>query len=82
MSGWLEISVPTPTPSPFTKLNTPGGNPASSIISANSIADKGAISEGLCIIVQPVAKAGTTFNAIWFIGQFHGVIRPQTPIGS
>src|SRR6056297_3370631 len=32
--------------------------------------------------VQPVAKAGTTLRAIWLIGQFQGVIRPQTPIGS
>ncbi|MCY1298880.1 hypothetical protein D9M70_483870 [compost metagenome] len=29
-----------------------------------------------------MAKAGTTFSAIWLIGQFHGVISPQTPIGS
>ena len=82
ISGWDEISVPTPAPSPFTRLNTPAGKPASSIISANNIADIGAISDGLWIIVQPVAKAGTTFKAIWFIGQFHGVINPQTPIGS
>ena len=33
-------------------------------------------------MVQPVASAGNTLTAIWFIGQFHGVIRPQTPIGS
>ena len=36
----------------------------------------------LSINVQPVAKAGTTFKAIWLIGQFHVVIRPNTPIGS
>ena len=33
-------------------------------------------------MVQPVARAGNTLQAIWLIGQFHGVIRPQTPIGS
>ncbi len=33
-------------------------------------------------MVQPVASAGTTLQAIWLIGQFHGVIMPQTPIGS
>ena len=33
-------------------------------------------------MVHPVARAGTTLQAIWLIGQFHGVIRPQTPIGS
>ncbi len=32
--------------------------------------------------VQPVASAGTTFRAIWLTGQFHGVIKPHTPIGS
>jgi len=44
-------------------------------------AEKGEISLGLRIIVQPVASAGATLQAIWFIGQFHGVMRPQTPIG-
>ena len=34
------------------------------------------------IHMHPVANAGTTFKAIWLIGQFHGVIKPQTPIGS
>jgi len=33
-SRWPESCVPTPGPSPCTRLNTPGGNPASSIISA------------------------------------------------
>ena len=33
-------------------------------------------------MVQPVARAGTTLQAIWLIGQFQGVIMPQTPIGS
>ena len=56
--------VPTPAPSPFTKLNTPFGKPASSIISANSIPEIGAISDGFKIIVHPVANAGTTFKAI------------------
>ena len=28
------------------------------------------------------AKAGATLQAIWFIGQFHGVIIPTTPTGS
>ena len=33
-------------------------------------------------MVQPVASAGATLVAIWFSGQFHGVMKPQTPIGS
>ena len=44
--------------------------------------DIGAISEGFNIIVQPAANAGITFNTIWFIGKFQGVINPHTPIGS
>ena len=32
--------------------------------------------------MHPVASAGYTLTAIWLSGQFHGVINPQTPIGS
>ena len=32
--------------------------------------------------MQPAASAGATLQAIWLIGQFHGVIMPTTPIGS
>ena len=32
--------------------------------------------------MQPAARAGATLHAIWLIGQFHGVISPQTPAGS
>ena len=58
------MSVPTPAPSPLTKLKTPFGKPTSSIISANNIPDIGAISDGFKIIVHPVANAGTTLSAI------------------
>jgi hypothetical protein len=58
------------------------GTPASSRISAKIIASNGAISLGFNTMVQPAARAGATLTAIWFIGQFHGVIMPQTPIGS
>ena len=43
---------------------------------------KGATSDGFRIMVQPVAMAGATLQAIWLIGQFQGVMKPQTPIGS
>ena len=33
-------------------------------------------------MVQPVASAGATLQAIWLSGQFQGVMKPQTPIGS
>ena len=32
--------------------------------------------------MQPAASAGATLTATWFIGQFQGVMSPQTPIGS
>ena len=52
------------------------------MISAKICPEYGATSEGLSTIVQPAASAGNTLQAIWLIGQFHGVISPQTPIGS
>ena len=33
-------------------------------------------------MVQPAASAGATLQAIWLSGQFQGVMKPQTPIGS
>ena len=42
----------------------------------------GAISLGFSTIVQPAASAGATLQTIWLSGQFHGVIRAHTPIGS
>ena len=52
------------------------------MISAKIWPENGAISEGFSTMVQPVASAGATLQAIWFSGQFHGVISAQTPIGS
>ncbi len=46
------------------------------------MAESGAISDGFSTQVQPASSAGMTFSVIWLIGQFHGVMRPQTPIGS
>ena len=82
MSGWRDITSPTFRPSPFTRLKTPAGTPASSRISANRAALSGATSDGFKTMVQPAARAGATLQAIWLIGQFHGVIKPHTPTGS
>ena len=81
-SGWADSGAPTLTPSPWTRLNTPAGTPASSRISAKTMAFKGATSDGFRTIVQPAARAGATLQAIWLSGQFHGVISAHTPIGS
>jgi len=76
------MAWPTVAPSPFTRLNTPFGTPAACRTSAKMIAFNGAISLGLSTMVQPAARAGATLHVIWLMGQFHGVMNPQTPIGS
>ena len=63
-------------------MNTPFGTPASCRISAKIKAEVGVNSDGFRIMVQPAASAGATLQAIWFSGQFHGVIMPMTPTGS
>ncbi len=50
--------------------------------SAKRIALSGATSDGLSTMVQPAAMAGATLAAIWFNGQFQGVMKAQTPMGS
>ena len=76
------MAAPTVGPSPSIMLNTPAGTPASCMISAKIWALNGAISDGFSTMVHPTARAGATLQVIWFIGQFHGVMKPQTPIGS
>ena len=63
-------------------LNTPGGKPASSTISAKSAELNGATSLGFSTMVQPTPMAGMTLRVTWFIGQFHGVMSAATPTGS
>ena len=82
MPGCDDIASPTVGPSPLTRLNTPGGTPASCSTSANSMAFIGATSEGFRMTVQPAASAGATLQTIWLIGQFHGVMKPHTPTAS
>ena len=81
-SSWVESWVPTPNPSPFTRLNTPSGTPASCTNCANNSEDSGASSDGFKIQAQPAKSAGMTLSVTWFMGQFQGVISPTTPIGS
>ena len=82
ISGWEDMATPTSGPVPFTRLKTPAGTPASCITSAKISALIGAISVGFRTMVHPAAMAGPTLAAIWFRGQFQGVIKPQTPMGS
>ena len=82
ISGCELRAEPTTGPSPFTRLKTPAGTPAWCRMSAKIMASNGAISLGLSTIVQPAARAGATLTAIWFMGQFQGVISAQGPMGS
>ncbi len=71
------------SPKPGTMLTTPGGNPASSKISASMSAVSGGVcSAGLRMTVLPAASAGASFHDDMSSGKFQGTIRPHTPIGS
>ncbi len=82
MPGCDDIASPTVGPSPLTRLNTPGGTPASSQDLREEQRAHRRDFAGFSTIVQPAASAGATLQVIWLIGQFHGVMRPQTPTGS
>ncbi len=64
-SGWEAMASPTTGPTPEMRLNTPGGRPVLSMISARMKALSGATSLGLRTTVQPAANAGATLAAIW-----------------
>ena len=67
--------------SPVTRLNTPGGSPASTASRASASAESGVCSAGFITIVQPAASAGAHLRVIIAAGKFHGVIPAVTPIG-
>ena len=72
---------PTSSPMPWTRLNTPGGNPASTVRSASSEHDSGDHSAGLSTTVLPAARAGASFHVDSMNGAFHGVITTAGPAG-
>lgn len=74
--------LPTPSPSPFTRLNTPLGTPTLSKISANITAANGVSSDGFNTTVLPAANAAANLSDVWLVGKFHGVTNPATPIAS
>ena len=80
--GCSDKGFPTPAPSPLTRLNTPLGTPTLSKISAKITAANGVSSDGLSTTGLPAANAAANFNDVWFVGKFHGVIKPDTPIAS
>ncbi len=62
-------------------FKTPFGRPASSSICTRRVAQRGVSEDGLNTIVFPQINAVIIFQAGIAIGKFHGVIRPQMPIG-
>src|SRR5215831_12374004 len=80
--GSFTIVSPTTDPRPMARLNTPGGTPARTIMSASAQAEPGTKSAGLNTTVLPYASAGAIFQAGIAIGKFHGVMKPTTPTGS
>ena len=72
---------PTCSPMPCTRLNTPGGKPASTVRSASNEHDSGDHSAGLRITVLPAANAGATFHVDSMKGAFQGVMTTAGPAG-
>ena len=64
ISGCFERVAPASGPSPCIMLKTPGGKPASCIISEYITDESGVNSDGFNTQVQPAAKAGRAFKAI------------------
>ena len=81
IAGCSVSALPAVSPIPCTTLSTPGGNPASSAVSASSCAVNGDHSAGLWTTVHPAASAGAIFHVDSMNGVFHGVITPTGPIG-
>ena len=80
ISGCSVTARPAVSPMPWTTLSTPGGRPASSAISASTVAVSGLHSAGLCTTVHPAASAGAIFQVESMNGVFQGVITPTGPI--
>ena len=74
-------AAPTSAPMPCTRLNAPGGRPASTVRSASREADSGDHSAGLRTTLLPAASAGATFQVASMNGAFHGVITTAGPAG-
>src|SRR5579864_1182226 len=75
---YSEISDGTP----YTRLMTPAGTPASANALINSAGEAGVSSGALTMIEQPAASAALIFFTTWLIGKFHGVNAATGPTGS
>ena len=66
---------------PNTRLNTPGGKPASTNACTSCTAPAGVSSDAFRMIEQPADRAPPTLRAGELIGKFHGENAATTPIG-
>jgi len=82
MPGCAVRAAPASRPEPCTTLKTPGGTPASAMMSASRLAVSGAHSGGLSTTVLPAASAGPIRQVASISGAFHGVMIATTPAGS
>src|SRR6267154_6601232 len=71
-SQFAASAAPAVSPYPVTIFTTPDGKPASSINSPSRKAERGVCSAGLSTTVQPVARAGPSFQAAISSGKFLG----------
>ena len=73
------MALPAVSPGPEIMLTTPGGKPASRIISPRRIAVMGVKEEGFKTTLFPVATAGHNVLVARCRGKFQGTIEPTTP---
>jgi len=77
VSSWLTASL-----APWTTLNTPSGNPASSSSSAIRTADSGVSCDGFNTKVLPVTIATGIIQSGTMLGKLKGVMPATTPTGN
>ena len=75
---YSEISDGTP----YTRLITPAGTPASAKARISSAGEAGVSSGALTMIEQPAASAPDSLRTTWLIGKFQGVNAATGPTGS
>ncbi len=80
--GCPASASPTTGPGPATKLNTPGGSPASAMTPVSAAQQAAVLGAGTQTTALPAAMAGANSSAPIVYGQFHGLITPITPSGT
>ena len=82
MAGCGMSACDTSAGTPYRRLTTPLGIPASTKHATSAAVQFGASSGGLITIVHPAASAAPTFRATCVSGKFHGAKAATGPTGS